>query len=809
MRCLCLCWCAMVLWTGAARAGGFPVVLRGPAAVLLKPEPGELAITLTKRDLNLYAGADTLGVILVGPQRETLASATLPDDGEEGKGRQSDQPQQETLRVAGALPGVYRLMVTGSSDLIWGFETNSPRFVFEGGPMLNDGTVAGKVYFKPPAGKFAVAAAAIHEPGRQQIPLLDAAGKAVQTFDLMRKESEDLFGKGAGGGYVAGQRVEIPAGTGDRGGLWAFNIAHMDVRLAVDGVKWWTTAPDAWFDAGKSRWMLLPYAATRYLRPGEKATLTFTLRNGTGAEGRFRLAASSPDGLRLRLVEPASPVSLAANAERQVRVEVELPAGTKAGASLNGGLTASHETDPDAVASAGVVVRCGEAPARRPLSGPIILKPYQHENMLLGYAPGFFPNEVYFDRENRAVLRQRSESAYVSTGLLFLDRQGWQERSFMDAIRAAYPGYRGTVFGGGFLGAKVAFDGQGGAYTLVRVALEDKTRPALLIFTPDQGHTYTVQGFPADGFDIEQFNGHNALDIPPPVVAYRQTRPHPAPFCGYHDLLLYLPRRQGNTIALGEPVKISDNCVGSCQHSGGPASTATRAGKTHIVWGEVAPDDAPRVPTYIATFNHATRALSPKVFLGNAPPVNDVHNVPAIAMDSAGFLHVLTGAHGEPFQYLRSLKPNDISAGFTQPVPVLDRGCVEEKTGPEGRGRQTYISLVCGPDDTLHIAYRQWRSKVDPYHGGRIYAALSHQSKPKNGPWSAAHPLVVPPLPNYSIYYHKLTVDRRGRLFLAYSYLSGEASYQDDFPNRYHHPALLVSTNRGATWKLADTDDVR
>jgi hypothetical protein len=258
---------------------------------------------------------------------------------------------------------------------------------------------------------------------------------------------------------------------------------------------------------------------------------------------------------------------------------------------------------------------------------------------------------------------------------------------------------------------------------------------------------------------------------------------------------------------MGKPVLVSDNCLGSCQHSGGPASTVTRAGKTHIVWGEVADDKAPGVPTYIATYDHAAGKLGEKVFLAYAPPVNDVHNVPAITMDSEGYLHVVTGAHGDNFKYLRSLKPNDAYSGWTEPVNTLDAGYVDKGTDADGVGRQTYISLVCDQRDALHIAFRQWRMGVDPYHGGRNYAALSVQTKPKGGPWGPAQPRVIPAVDEYSIYYHKLTVDRLGNLYLSYSYWTDDQAYQNDYPETLHNRAIQVSKDGGKTWKLAETPD--
>jgi hypothetical protein len=89
-----------------------------------------------------------------------------------------------------------------------------------------------------------------------------------------------------------------------------------------------------------------------------------------------------------------------------------------------------------------------------------------------------------------------------------------------------------------------------------------------------------------------------------------------------------------------------------------------------------------------------------------------------------------------------------------------------------------------------------------------MYAALSYQRKPADAPWGPAQPIVVAPVPGYSIYYHKLTIDRRGRLFLSYSYWTSDTTYQSDFPYRYNHPAIVMSDDGGDTWKLLETGDL-
>jgi hypothetical protein len=575
--------------------------------------------------------------------------------------------------------------------------------------------------------------------------------------------------------------------------------------------------------------MLLPYCETRYLKPGCSAEIGYTLRNRTGRKARFVLKTQADPAIECKVVDPASPMELKKDEVRTVRVVVRMGNEAKDGGTFNGYLTAAAVDDPEVTQSAGIEVRRGESPVSRELKLPIVLQRYRHENAQFGYAPDYVANEVYFDLRNRPFIRERTESAYRTTALTLLDEGRWVERPFVATLEKAYPGYRGIYFGGGFLGAKIAFDGDNAAYTLLSVITADRHRQTVLLYTPDDGRNYTVHELPGGAFDIEQFTGHNALTAPPPVLAYRWTAARPERFASVNDLLLFLPKKEGgkprtNPMALGEPkelkerlvrgklllgdpVLVSQRCLGSCQHSGGPASTATRDGKTHIVWGEVTDEGVPGVPTYVATYDHALGKLGEKVFLAYGPPINDVHNVPAICQDSAGYIHVLTGAHGLPFKYTRSLKPNDAYSGWTQPVEVLSAGYVDDKSKAGGEGRQTYISLVCDPQDALHIAFRQWRRKVDDYHSGQNYAALSVQSKPKDQPWGPARPLVIPPVTGYSIYYHKLTIDRRGRLYLSYSYWTNDESYQNDFPDRYHHRAVLVSKDAGKSWKLAETRD--
>ncbi len=62
--------------------------------------------------------------------------------------------------------------------------------------------------------------------------------------------------------------------------------------------------------------------------------------------------------------------------------------------------------------------------------------------------------------------------------------------------------------------------------------------------------------------------------------------------------------------------------------------------------------------------------------------------------------------------------------------------------------------------------------------------------------------LIVAPFSEYSVFYHRLTIDREGRLFLSYDYWSTYWFYRTDhFGSRR---ALLMSPDGGDAWKLVE-----
>ncbi len=566
-----LCLLAIALCWATAHAATLPPAARGSKTLLLQVEPGPLSITLVKRDLNIYEGEDALHADLFDPLGRGLAEIDIPDDGSAEKSGPAEELQSAEMTVQCELVGVYRLGVRAPGDAVFGMETSAERYVVIGDLLFSDGSVGGQLFFEPPADEFTITASALHDPGRQVMPLKDADGNVLSEFNL----------------DVTGEEHTVTFEAADREGLWHFDIAAMDVKMAITGITHWTCDEGAWFAAGKSRWMLMPYRTARYVQPGDRVVFELSLRNSTGAPDAFDVEIEADDGLSVELLEPDLPVELGPKQRATVRVAVTPREGAREGDEYYVGVTARAVGEPAAMASSGVAVRIGDSPVSSFLDTPIVLRPYEHEDFQFGYAPDYMRNEVYFDLENSPVIRRRTQSMYGSSGVFVLGDDGrWIERGFLDAIREVHADYSTSYGGGGFLGAKIAFDGQGGMYTMLRL-VAGAERPTVLLFSPDEGLSWQVCDLPGAAFDVEQFTGHNALDIPPPVLCYVPTGAHPARFGGYHDLLLFMPERDGDGLVMGEPVKVAENCVGSCQHSGGPASTVTRDGRTHVVWGEI------------------------------------------------------------------------------------------------------------------------------------------------------------------------------------------------------------------------------
>lgn len=769
-----------------------PFAIGGTGGAYFLAEPGELTIDLYKRDRNRTRRRTDLRAILVGPDRHVLKDVTLRDDGKPVGKLGPWQHARLTARVE--RKGVYGLNITVSHDrygdhVHWGFRTNCRRYLIETARghrdrrreepiVLAQPEKPGDVCFLPRQGAFDIEVAGLPKDVKK-LEVFDADGATVATLDVGDDRSATRT---------------LPANVQRDAVPWRLHLPRQRAVIQIDGVtRWgakdlypnlpyWTPDPKSWFPFHPYRWLLTPYKRLAYGAPGEKGKIELRVHNNSARAKTIQLATEFPaDPWAVRL--SAERVTLKPKEAKPVTLRYTVP---REGKEHPCHIRATPTDDPVFSTYSTVTVRPGRAPASRPLTMPLVLKPYRHQNALFGYLPEYpLDWEMYFDLQNRPLTR-------TDQGLCLLRNRTWTHVELQEAVRKRVPPFQGAPSSTSTSKTKIAFDRDNDLY-----ALADFGGRSALLHSTDGGRTFTAHALDRGRqFDIEQFSGHNVPDGPPPVLrSIRKARDKRLRWRVISDLHLFLPTEEEGRLTLGDPILLSKESLGVGAHSGVPSAVVSRGSKVHVVWAEATDPKVkvPGVPTYVNTYDRETKTLGKPVLVGYGAPPNDVHNRPSITMDSKGYLHVLTGTHGRPFHYARSRKPNDSQSGWTEAKPV-------------GEGlRQTYIGMVCGPDDTLHIAFRLWRHDKETFDSGAIFATLAYQRKRRGEPWEPPRILIKPPFSEYSIFYHRLTIDRKGRLFLSYDYWSTYWFYRTDHVG--NRRGLLMSPDGGETWKLAETAD--
>ncbi len=752
-----------------------PVLLVGGCGgVYFLAAPGELRVEVHKRDRSAERPT-WVRAVLFGPDRAVLADEWLP------AGSAEAPLQTLELRTAVANEGVYGLMISAANDrygndMRWGFRTNCPRYLVETSRghrdarhqepiVLGSPDRPGEVCFWPQPDALSIELRSLPVQAGA-VTCVDAAGTVLATL------APDANGN-ATHAFPAGPRAGAP---------WRLRFPSYYADIAIDGVtRWderddypnlslWTPDASSWFALHESRWLLTPYSRQIYGQPGTAREIDFRVHNNGLEKATVDLSLECPPGTAPGTAElSATRLTLEPRQAQTVQVRLRQPAGEwNCRLRARRGSFTTYST---------LTLRPGPAPAASAMTPPLVLTPYRHENEQFGYLPDYpTASQVYFDPANRP---------YVLTADSLLS---WRN----DAWRPAEVSLPAGVAPGAMRGSKVAFDAAGGAYALTSL----QGAPALL-HVPAGGTAATATPLEGRGhFDLENFSGHNLPDGPPPFVRVTRTATDPKLIWrSVNDLELFLPENRDGRLVIGEPVMISRLSIGISDHSGIPSSIVSRGARVHVIWAEATDPEAkaPGVPTYVATYDRTTRTLSEPALIGYGPPANDVHNTPCITMDSKGYLHALVGTHGRTFKYARSLQPNDSAGGWT----------TTEDVGPNLS--QTYVGLVCDRDDTLHLVFRLWQQRPERFPSGSA-ACLAHMTKPAGQPWSAPQPVILAPFTDYSVFYHRLTIDRRGRLFLSYDYWSTYWFYRTDHLGGRR--ALLVSDDAGKTWRLAAGADL-
>lgn len=458
----------------------------------------------------------------------------------------------------------------------------------------------------------------------------------------------------------------------------------------------------------------------------------------------------------------------------------------------------------------------GTAPA------PLVFAPELGLYDQFGYAPGYTRNVPAFDSEGRAYLRSRTSSSSATSYVHTLSAGAWVRLEFLTALREAFPDFAGTVGAGGLRNDRIVFDREDRAYNPVTVRLRDGTTRNVLLVSWDHCRSWTVFELPPGTFTVEHWVGHNEIDGPPFLAVWRTSGAPDMPGGQRNRLLVTQPELQGDRLVIPPLVAVTTRCLGLSRDSGGASFAVTRGDKTWFVWSEMAARGKGGTPHFVATYDHLSGTVSKPRQLARSPQRSDQHDKPGICLDSVGYLHVIAGGHSSPALYTRSRTPLSADGGWTRPIPVLSGGWAAAAGRRTQKGRQTYPSFVCDSRDTLHLITRQWRRGVDPYLDGKGYGALVHQSRPAGETWREPALIVVPAYAGYSVFFHKVALDARDRLFLSCSYQGGPELRRERAlgaalallgraqlrPGKYRGRMLLVSDDSGVSWRFADDVDL-
>ncbi len=181
----------------------------------------------------------------------------------------------------------------------------------------------------------------------------------------------------------------------------------------------------------------------------------------------------------------------------------------------------------------------------------------------------------------------------------------------------------------------------------------------------------------------------------------------------------------------------------------------------------------------VRAYDHRRRALGPVCEIAAG---TDDHSIVALAADSRGVLHAVSGGHGAVV-YAHSLRPADASA-WSEPETVSAEG--------------TYNMMVVDRTDRLHVFYR------------RDWVNLETRSRPAGGPWD-------PPVPIASttggkgFYIMGIALGNetgRQSLHVVGHFYGEPEAYGRDWPKENYgyriQPWYMRSLDGGATWQKAD-----
>ncbi|HPD46893.1 MAG TPA: BNR-4 repeat-containing protein [Anaerohalosphaeraceae bacterium] len=439
-------------------------------------------------------------------------------------------------------------------------------------------------------------------------------------------------------------------------------------------------------------------------------------------------------------------------------------------------------------------------------SAPILYdENFQAEFERSGYQLSFVPHPVAFSPSGRAYARQRHGVAYVN------EQGEWSYCSFTSAISKVAGGICTGIDMFVRNDLRIVFDRDGYAYTPVIADVEKRKLNFLMTKSP-HSEEWSAYSLPAGDIRMEWFSGARPLAGPPAILIFQD-----------ESIFLIDVTRSGDHISVATPEKVADSVLAIARLGSGGSVVVRSGTMINAVFAlRIAPGGMAGTPEMFAAWlpGHNTK-YAPRL-LGMSPVYQsrspDPHDVPVVVSDSKGVLHAVLGAHNRPFQYTHTMETDPGEIKWTMPVVVGN------STDAPGAWNLTYPELVCDSKDTLHLVARQWTSEKGQF--------LVYLRKEPGKDWTPPKELVVPQHRGYFNAYHRLMKDSHDRLFLTwYAYFNHfteaqKGAYQRKYPGekltraaaqgfrrfnyegvKRHGPYLLVSEDRGNSWRMAVDED--
>lgn len=782
-----------------------PFWLRGVGAVFFLHEGGDFDISLYKRDENTLMLPTPLKAILLAPDRKPLYYFELPDDGL-SMGSGVGPAIEKSVHLKDLPQGVYKLLVLVGNQrsgkaVRWGWRSNVSRYVIDpGGTQGRSGSKIpiqfggigqpGWIWFKPTQMDFMVRSKYITE---------------VSSWD----ESQTVLND-QGQLNIEGATERRPMGvrlSAYRGSVAIEGVTYWEGER--DGyyprIGYWSPQKDSWFDMERLRWALLPHAQRAKRDSQGNHLATWTAHNPTDKAVRWKIEYETDENTEI--IEGPEWIELVPEQQKIIHAVFRIVSGNHAELRCRiYDAEDSHLSDYSTV-----IMDSSQIMDSTEQDHPVVkLDPYVDLEREYGYKPEYPLREFHGHPDGRLFVRDIEGGN--SDGFWIYDRGERYFWNLADFFNKEIPGFQQIVPRSTSIPTKTAFDAEGRLYSLFLVERKlngDMERIYVLVYSQPGA---TVPAFSllelgswfAGSLDFEVSVDGSAL-LNPPVLAFHHKHEHVHGQWGSnHKVELMFPSWNEGKLVQGSVTQVTVNGIGMAQHSGGTTCLVTRDGVTYFVWGETSePDsDDPGVPTWVAGFDRQSGAESFRHLVVYGAPKNDIHNSPALALTRENVLHVISGAHGRPFQHAYSKQPEKREE-WSVPAAVLE---------PDLEGypaRQTYLGLVAGDNGDLHIVYRRGM-RDQAFWDGEVYNALVYQRYTGETGWEAPVTLVRPPFPAYSVYYHKLSRMPGGGIVLFCGYRSAYRSYRSEYPGGSSgYPQMVIfSVDGGKSWSLLHEDQL-